>query len=263
MLELNDSTWIYGLVGHPLGHSFSARYFKDFFAVEGLDARYVNLDLPSLELLRPAIDSDERISGLNVTIPYKQEVIPMLDELSDEARAIGAVNVIEIDRSGATTRLIGHNTDCQGFTTSVKELIPAGCTRGMVLGTGGASRAVAHALMQLGLEVVKVSRTPSEGQYSYEQLSDNGLVADCHVIVNTTPLGMWPNTDQAPQIAYAQITGDHVCIDIVYNPAVTQFMQLCAAKGATVKNGLQMLVEQARASWRIWTKENPPKTIAK
>ncbi|MBP3822863.1 MAG: shikimate dehydrogenase [Bacteroidaceae bacterium] len=273
----------YGLLGYPLGHSFSRAFFLEKFAREGIDATYLNFELPSANLLQQVIAEHPGLRGLNVTLPHKQAVIPLLDELSDEARAIGAVNVIRITRQGGCPHLKGFNSDIIGFMDSIRPLLKPHHTRALVLGTGGASKAICHGLEKLGIEWRYVSRTRTPNQPSSPQspsplgrpsapqdtsvgcsayspslppltYSDvtPSLLADYTVIVNCTPLGMYPKVDAAPPLPYAALSPRHLLFDLVYNPEVTLFMQQGRRFGATVKSGLEMLHRQAVASWDFW-----------
>ena len=264
---------LYGLVGYPLGHSFSRAFFNSMFAREGMNAEYLNFELPSIEALPQLIADHPNLRGLNVTIPYKQAVIPYLDELSDEARAIGAVNVIRIVRNADPERrtiLKGYNSDIIGFTDSIRPLLQPHHKKALVLGTGGASKAICRGLEQFGIEWRYVSRKPTtnpkasvtvpEGSPEGSTLSYSAitpaLLADYTVIINCTPLGMYPNTDAAPTIPYAALSPRHLLYDLVYNPEVTLFMREGRRFGATVKNGLEMLHLQALASWKFWNEQD-------
>ena len=237
----------YGIIGYPLGHSFSRGFFTEKFAREGIDAQYLNFEIPDVAMLRDVLRDNPELRGLNVTLPHKQAVIPLLDEMSDEAREIGAVNVIRI-RDG---RLRGYNSDIIGFSESIKPLLKPHHTKALVLGTGGASKAICVGLTRLGLELTYVSRTPREGMITYEDLTPE-VMAEYTVIVNCSPVGMYPKVDAAPAIPYECLTPRHLLFDLVYNPEDTLFMQKGRAHGATVKNGLEMLHLQAIASWRFW-----------
>ena len=237
----------YGIIGFPLGHSFSRGFFTEKFAREGIDAQYLNFEIPDAGMLPDVLRDNPELRGLNVTLPHKQAVIPLLDELSDEAREIGAVNVIRV-RDG---RLKGFNSDIIGFTESIKPLLQPHHKQALVLGTGGASKAICVGLKRLGLEWKYVSRTPREGMITYEDITAETL-QDYTVIVNCSPVGMFPKIDQAPVIPYEYLTPKHLLFDCVYNPKDTLFMQKGRAQGATVKNGLEMLHLQAIASWRFW-----------
>lgn len=240
----------YGLIGYPLGHSFSAGFFAEKFRNEGIDARYDNYEIATVDGLRALIEAHPDIRGLNVTIPHKQAVLPLLDHISPEASAIGAVNVIKVER---TDRLVltGHNTDIIGFTDSIRPLLQPYHRSALVLGTGGASRAVVAGLRRLGINPTYVSRRPAPGQLTYDDLSSN-IIKEHTVIVNCSPVGMHPNSDLAPAIPYELLTPQHLLYDLVYNPLDTRFMQLGRQHGAVVKNGLEMLHLQALAAWRIW-----------
>lgn len=237
----------YGLIGFPLGHSFSRGFFTEKFAREGIDAEYVNFEIPDASMLLDVICDNPELRGLNVTLPHKQAVIPLLDELSDEAREIGAVNVIRI-RDG---KLKGFNSDIIGFTDSIRPLLQPHHKKALVLGTGGASKAICVGLNRLGIEWTYVSRSPREGMLTYEDITAETL-QQYTVIVNCTPVGMFPKVDHAPAIPYELLTPQHLLFDCVYNPEDTLFMQKGRAQGATVKNGLEMLHLQAEASWKFW-----------
>lgn len=243
----------YGLLGYPLGHSFSARFFAEKFRREGIDAEYVNFEMPSVEGLRAFVASDPKLCGLNVTIPHKQAVIPHLDALTDEAQAIGAVNVIAIDRREGALRLVGANTDAVGFRRSIEPLLHPCHRQALVLGTGGASRAVVCVLRRLGIEPRYVSRRERPGVFTYASLTADDVRAH-HVIVNCSPVGMYPHTDECPALPYDALTEDHLLYDLVYNPEETLFMRRGREHGATVKNGMEMLRLQALAAWDVWTR---------
>lgn len=244
----------YGLIGYPLGHSFSRGYFTDFFAQQGIDAEYKNFELPSIRLLSEVLQSEPALRGFNVTIPYKQQVFPYLDELDDAARAIGAVNVVKVTRQDGDIRLKGYNTDHIGFADSIRPFLKPHHTHALILGTGGASKAVDYALRQMGLQTQFVSRTAREGIITYEALTPE-LMTRYTVIVNTTPLGMHPKTEECPPLDYTQIGDKHLLYDVVYNPEKTLFLHRGEEQGATVCNGMSMLLGQAKAAWRIWTEE--------
>ena len=209
----------YGIIGYPLGHSFSRGFFTEKFAREGIDAQYLNLEIPDVTMLKDVLRENPGLKGLNVTLPHKQAVIPLLDELSDEAREIGAVNVIRV-REG---KLKGFNSDIIGFTESIKPLLMPHHKKALVLGTGGASKAICVGLKRLGLEWKYVSRTPREGMITYKDITAETLQAYT-VIVNCSPVGMFPRVDEAPAIPYELLTPKHLLFDCVYNPEDTLFM---------------------------------------
>lgn len=244
---------VYGLIGFPLGHSFSQDFFNKKFEAENIDAKYVNFEIPTIDEFPELLLANTYLRGLNVTIPYKEKVIPFLDELDDEAAKVGAVNVIRIIRNakGEIQTLKGYNSDVIGFHDSIVSLIKPWHKKALVLGTGGASKAVRHVFTKLGLEVKNVSRTAGEGKLSYAELTP-ALMDEYKVIVNTTPLGMFPHVNECPDIPYQWITPEHLCYDLLYNPDVTLFMKKCAERGAVTKNGLEMLLMQAFAAWNIW-----------
>ncbi len=242
----------YGLIGHPLGHSFSATYFNQKFADEAIDAEYINFDLPTIELLPEVLASNPELKGLNVTIPYKEKVISFLDSVSPEARAIGAVNVIRVERKGNQTTLKGYNSDVIGFTKSIEPMLTSEHKRALVLGTGGASKAVAYGLRSLGLETISVSRYERPGTIQYEKITPE-VIKNYNVIVNCTPVGMYPHIEECPLLPYEAMDSHTILYDVVYNPDQTLFMKKGAAQGALVKNGLEMLLLQAFANWEIWS----------
>lgn len=244
----------YGIIGYPLGHSYSRGFFTDKFQKEGIDAQYLNFPIPSADQLREVVVENPELRGLNVTLPYKQAVIPMLDELSDEAREIGAVNVIRVRRKNGIPFLKGFNSDIIGFMNSIRPLLKPNHRKALILGTGGASRAVRVGLERLGIDWTYVSRTPAKGRYTYEELTPE-ILEDYQVVVNCSPVGMYPNKDACPAIPYEALTPGHLLFDVVYNPEETLFMKRGAEQGAVVKNGLEMLYLQAVASWEFWNSE--------
>ena len=244
----------YGIIGKPLGHSFSRNYFTEFFQRTGRDAVYEPFVLDSIEAFPALIAAHPDFVGLNVTIPYKQAVMPYLDAIAPEAATIGAVNVIKVRRSDGRAVLTGYNTDVVGFTRSIRPLLKAHHTRALILGTGGASKAVVNGLHQLGLDTLFVSRTPREGALAYNDLTPE-VMAQYKVVVNATPLGTFPDVDRCPDIPYPLLTDAHLCYDLVYNPDKTLFLQKAEAQGAAIKNGLEMLHIQADEAWKIWSEE--------
>lgn len=241
----------YGLIGYPLGHSFSISYFNQKFADEGIDAVYENFEIASIDLLPEVLDMNPNLKGLNVTIPYKQKVMQFLDNISPEARAIGAVNVIKVKHEGKNTKLIGYNSDVIGFTKSIEPMLERFHKKALILGTGGASKAIDYGLKSLGLETVFVSRYERPNTIQYEKITPE-VIQEYNVIVNCTPLGMYPHTDECPLLPYEAMDNRTILYDLIYNPDETLFMKRGAAKGANVKNGLEMLLLQAFASWEFW-----------
>lgn len=241
----------YGLIGYPLGHSFSKSYFNEKFENEKIDAEYINFEIPTLDSLPEILASNPELKGLNVTIPYKEKVISYLDSISPEARAIGAVNVIRVDHKGNNTFLKGFNSDVIGFTKSIEPLLERFHKKALILGTGGASKAINFGLKSLGLETVFVSRFERPGTIQYSQITPD-IIQKYNVIVNCTPCGMYPHIDECPQLPYDAITSKNLLYDLLYNPDETLFMKKGALHGATVKNGLEMLLLQAFASWEFW-----------
>lgn len=241
----------YGLIGFPLKHSFSIEYFNEKFQSEHIDAKYVNFEIPDIKDFPEVIEENPDLCGLNVTIPYKEQVIPYLNRLSTNTKRIGAVNVIKIIRQKNKVILEGHNSDIIGFAQSIKPLIKSYHEKALILGTGGASKAVYHGLRDFGFECQFVSRTGKNGALRYEELTPE-IMADHLVIVNCTPLGMYPKVNFCPNIPYDQLTPKHLLYDLLYNPNETLFMKKGQEQGAVTKNGLEMLLLQAFISWNIW-----------
>ncbi|MDD6854388.1 MAG: shikimate dehydrogenase [Prevotella sp.] len=241
----------YGLIGFPLGHSFSKNFFNEKFENENIDAEYINFEIPNIEGLVEILDLNPELRGLNVTIPYKEKVISYLDYISPEARAIGAVNVIRVTHKGNKLVLRGYNSDVIGFTKSIEPLLERFHRKALILGTGGASKAVNYGLKSLGLETVFVSRYKRPGTIQYEDITPE-VIKDYNVIVNCTPVGMYPKVEECPLLPYEAMNNHTLLYDLIYNPDRTLFMQKGAEHGATVKNGLEMLLLQAFASWDFW-----------
>ncbi|MBR4897355.1 MAG: shikimate dehydrogenase [Prevotella sp.] len=241
----------YGLIGYPLGHSFSIGYHNQRFADEGINAKYLNFEIPSIDDLPAVLSQNPELKGLNVTIPYKEKVMQFLDYVSPEARAIGAVNVIRVEHQGKKITLKGYNSDVIGFTQSIEPLLENYHKKALVLGTGGASKAVSYGLKSLGLETVYVSRYERPGTIQYASITPE-VVQEYNVIVNCTPLGMFPKTEECPSLPYEAMDERNILYDLIYNPDETLFMRKGAERGATVKNGLEMLLLQAFASWEFW-----------
>lgn len=249
----------YGLIGYPLGHSFSRKFFSEKFEKEGIDAQYLNFEIPSIEEFLEVIKNNPTLKGLNVTIPYKQQVMQYLDDISEEAKAIGAVNVIHVNRQQTTDnrQLIGYNSDVIGFVESIKPLLKPHHQKALILGTGGASKAIHYGLTKkLGIETLFVSRqraTDNRQQttITYSDITPE-VLKEYEVIVNCSPVGMFPHVDECPALPYEAMNENHLLYDLVYNPLETLFMKKGAEQGATVKNGLEMLHLQAIASWEFW-----------
>ena len=242
----------YGLIGYPLGHSFSISYFNQKFQDEGIDAVYENFEIPSIDALPEVLDSNPNLRGLNVTIPYKEKVLPFLDSISPEARAIGAVNVIRVTHQGKEIKLKGFNSDVIGFTQSIEPMIDKKWhKKALILGTGGASKAIDYGLRNLGLETVFVSRYERPGTIQYATITPE-VIEEYNVIVNCTPIGMYPKTEECPALPYEAMNQHTILYDLIYNPDETMFMKRGAQYDAQTKNGLEMLLLQAFASWEFW-----------
>ncbi len=253
------SALLFGLIGYPLSHSFSKRYFSAKFAAEGLADRcqYELFPLKDIADLPALLHACPQLRGLNVTLPYKSAVIPYLSSYSAEVSQIGAVNVIDITSEG----LRGYNTDVVGFEVSLRGLLEkaaAAPAQALVLGSGGSSKAVCWVLQKLQIPYRLVSRRGSADTISYEAL-DRDIMSNCQLIINTTPLGMYPETDACPPIRYDWISSQHLLFDLVYNPEETLFLQRGKAAGARVQGGLDMLYAQAEAAWQIWTANSQTK----
>ena len=244
----------YGLIGYPLGHSFSRNYFNEKFENEGIDAKYINFEIPHIEDLTEMLDTIPEWRGLNVTIPYKEKVISYLDFISPEATAIGAVNVIKVEHKGNDIKLKGYNSDVIGFTRSIEPFLEPCHKKALILGTGGASKAINYGLKSLGLETVYVSRFERPGTIQYDKITPE-IIKEYNVIVNCTPVGMYPHTDECPELPYEAMDSHTLLYDLIYNPDETLFMKKGKEQGATVKNGLEMLLLQAFASWDFWHQE--------
>lgn len=240
---------VFGLIGSTVSHSFSKSYFDEKFFREGLrDHRYELYQLAKIQEFRQLVEDTKGLCGLNVTLPYKEQVITYLNEVDEEAQKIGAVNVIKI-KDG---KLTGYNTDSAAFYETVSKWLPKNKKfSALILGTGGSSKAVQQALNRLGIPHKTVSRSEGKADYTYDELTPK-IIKDSKLIINTTPLGMHPNAESQPPIAYEHIGKDHFVYDLIYNPARTQFLQKAEIRGATIKNGLEMLHVQAEKSWKIW-----------
>ncbi|WP_300728673.1 shikimate dehydrogenase [uncultured Bacteroides sp.] len=245
----------YGLIGYPLGHSFSKNFFNEKFQSEDIDAEYVNFEIPTIEDFPKVIAANPNLAGMNVTIPYKEKVISYLDELDKDAAAIGAVNVIRFERGkNNKLKLVGYNSDVLGFSRSIEPLLESHHKKALILGTGGASKAVNYVLKQLGLDTLFVSRSRhNDNTITYEELTPE-MMDEYKVIVNCTPVGMYPKADLCPAIPYECLTPKHLLYDLLYNPNTTLFMKKGEDQGAVVKNGLEMLLLQAYGAWEIWNR---------
>ncbi|MFY7742553.1 MAG: shikimate dehydrogenase family protein [Flavobacterium sp.] len=242
---------LFGLIGKNISYSFSKKYFTDKFEKEGLlNCSYENFDLQIITQFPGIIRNNPSLKGLNVTIPYKEKIIPYLDQLNKKAAKIGAVNCIKITKKGKRK---GYNTDYYGFKKSLQPLLQAHHKKALILGTGGASKAVAYALEELGILYTFVSRSKKENALDYKYI--NATTFDnFQIIINCTPLGTFPNIDECPPIPYDFFTEDHIAFDLIYNPEETTFLKKAKAKNAQIKNGYEMLVFQAEKGWKIWNK---------
>lgn len=242
----------FGLIGFPLSHSFSKKFFSEKFDREHItDCEYELYPIENTKSLPELIARDKSLRGLNVTIPHKLSVLPFLNEIEDAAYQIGAVNCISIQEKNGEQMLRGYNTDAYGFEESLKPLLNSEHTKALVFGDGGAAKAVKYVLKKLDIPFLVVSRKPSSQTISYAEVTTQ-LLKDYMVLINTTPLGMSPNTDSYPEIPYSALSEKHLAYDLVYNPAETVFLKKAQSYGAKVKNGLEMLHLQAERSWYIW-----------
>lgn len=240
---------IYGLLGKSLKHSFSPDFFKSFFLENKIDAEYRLFEIADIKQVKRVFDLNP--SGLNVTIPYKEEIINYLDELDESAKVVGAVNVVAFENG----KRIGYNSDVYGFHQSIKPFLTFHHERALIFGTGGASKAVAHVFKSIGLDVIYVSRKPNKdlNHFHYSDVNE-AMIKACKVIVNSTPVGMYPNINESISIPFQALTEDHLVIDLIYNPPLTKFLSNAQESGATILNGGSMLREQALKSWEIWNK---------
>ena len=239
-----------GLLGKNISYSFSRNYFKNKFEIENItNVNYDNFDIENVSIFPSIIKGTDGLKGLNVTIPYKQDVIPFLDKLDKKAKAIGAVNTIRITKKG---KLVGYNTDCYGFKKSIKPHIKSHHKSALILGTGGASKAVVYTLEKLGITCHYVSRNMAKGiSFTYNTLTPQDI-KEHKIIVNCTPLGTFPKVDLCPNITFKTISSKHIAFDLIYNPEETTFLRLAKAQNATTINGLDMLKFQAEKAWSIW-----------
>lgn len=241
----------YAIIGYPLGHSCSPAYFNEKFGREGIEARYLSFEMEDIHDLSDILKQYPTLRGFNVTIPHKQNILPFLDEISEEAREIGAVNCVKITTKEGRPYFTGYNTDMFGFRNALLQFIPATLKKAFILGNGGAAKAVRYALRSLGMEVLTVSRHPQgTDEIGYPQMRN--LIGEFPLVVNTTPLGTWPKTDACPDIPYDLLSSNHYLFDLVYNPETTEFMKRGLAAGAQVCNGYAMWLGQAEKNWEIW-----------
>lgn len=242
----------YGLIGYPLTHSFSKRFFTEKFERENVDATYENFEISNISLFPRIIEDNLDLIGLNVTIPYKEQIISFLDEMDEAANEVGAVNTLKIVREKEKVHIKGYNTDTRGFEASLKPLLKSHHTKALILGTGGASKAIKFVLKRLGIDFISASiEELKENEIRYGEI-DEKMMVERLLIINATPLGTYPNLETFPAIPYEFITEKHLLFDLVYNPEVTKFMEKGIAKGANVKNGYEMLLQQALKSYEIW-----------
>ncbi len=240
----------FGLIGKHIDYSFSKSYFTKKFENKGLSHSYQNFDINAIDEFPKIITSTKNLKGLNVTIPYKEAIIPYLDQLDEIAQKIGAVNTIKLTEE---KKLIGYNTDCYGFKKSIVPYLKSNHKNALILGTGGASKAIAYALKQLGIKFNYVSRTSfNKADYTYDMLSED-IITEHQIIINCTPLGTHPNVNDCPEIPYDTISKTHILFDLIYNPQETKFLSFGKQKGATICNGLNMLELQAEKAWKIWS----------
>jgi shikimate dehydrogenase len=243
---------VFGLIGFPLGHSFSKLYFTQKFEQENIAATYEIFPIDTLSALPAVFEENPKLAGLNVTIPYKEQIIPLLHQLEPEAKRIGAINTIRVEYLFGNIELTGFNTDVTGFELSLLPLLKPNQTKALIIGSGGACKAICYVLKKLNISFLILSRNPRKADMiSYSKVTPE-IIDACKLIINTTPLGMFPRIDEFPDLAYESLTEDHLLYDLVYNPELTQFMKKGIQHGAQVKNGLEMLKIQADKSWEIW-----------
>lgn len=246
----------FGLIGYPLGHSFSKKYFTEKFINEQItDCYYENYPLTNLTQLHKLIAEEPDLCGLNVTIPYKSEIFGFLDAIEHEANEIGAVNVLKLKRSGDKVVSKGFNTDIDGFRNSISPYLGEGVNNALVLGTGGGAKAVCYVLRKFGIRITSVDIIELEGVLNYSEITDNILISN-QLIVNTTPLGMFPDIQRKPNLNYGCLNKDHILFDLVYNPELTSFLKAGKEKGSTIISGIKMLYGQAERAWEIWNDDS-------
>jgi shikimate dehydrogenase len=269
---------LFGLIGYPLNHSFSEKFFSEKFSKEKINAEYRLFPIENIELFSKLLAENPNLCGINVTIPYKEKIIPFLDELDETAKEIGAVNVIKITHNNhqpviaglirnlrknenneglqikSAMILKGYNSDIIGFENSLRNIIKPSHKKALILGTGGAAKGVAFVLKKMHIDYKIVSRTPKKEQFSYSELTPE-IIKDYTLIINTTPSGTYPNVNECPNIPYEALTENHLLYDLIYNPEKTLFLKKGETQGAAIKNGLEMLHGQAIAAWEIWNKQ--------
>ncbi|MBN1820374.1 MAG: shikimate dehydrogenase [Prolixibacteraceae bacterium] len=244
----------YGLIGYPLTHSFSKKFWTEKFENEGSVNSYENFEIDAIEKILQIINKNPELAGLNVTIPYKEQVIPFLDKIDNAAKEVGAINTVKIIREKGGFILEGYNSDTYGFETTLKPLLKKHHTKALILGTGGASKAIKYVLSKLKIGFISASiEELKENEIRYEEITPE-LLSERFLIINATPLGTYPKVDTYPRIPYEHLTEKHLLYDLVYNPEVTRFMEFGKEKGAMVKNGYDMLIGQALRSYEIWNK---------
>ncbi|WP_439183470.1 shikimate dehydrogenase family protein [Carboxylicivirga taeanensis] len=241
----------FGLIGYPLAQSFSQKYFTEKFEKEGIDARYLNFEMANIDELPAVLNHHAYIAGFSVTIPHKEHVLKYLDEIDETAQKAGACNAIKVTWENKKPKLKGYNTDLIGFKESIKPLLQSHHKKALILGTGGAAKAIAEAFRSMDIDFRFVSRTKSDEHLPYSELNES-ILSEYTILVNCTPLGMFPNVNECPDIPYGFASDKHLFYDLTYNPATTLFMQKGIDQGATAKNGLEMLHLQAEAAWKIW-----------
>ena len=242
---------LYGIIGQPLSHSFSKDYFTIKFRMEEIDAKFQLFPIQDVTEIKDLIKEHPELKGLSVTKPYKKAVMPFLDEIDEEASEIGSVNVIRISRNGSAPFLKGYNTDAPGFENALVEFLPDMNYKALVLGNGGAAQAIKYALAKLGIDFKIVSRNQQNGTIAYDQL-DEKIISERNLIINCTPLGMFPNENEDPALPYQFIGDEHCLYDLIYNPEETQFLKNGYEQGAAIENGLKMFYGQADSAWRVY-----------
>ena len=247
---MSEEQKTYGLVGKSISYSFSEKYFTEKFKKNKIqNCTYKNFDLNNIKDIVSILKEND-LKGLNITIPYKEQVLSYLDEIEDNAKLIGAINTIKINKDKTLT---GYNTDFIGFINTLRPHINSNCKKALILGTGGASKAIEYGLKKLNIESKKISRNKKKGDLTYQEI-DSDIIKEYQIIINTTPIGTYPDIENCPDIPYKYLTKKHICYDLIYNPDETTFLRKSKKKGAITINGLRMLEIQAEESWKIWNK---------